>query len=171
MKTVIELQAISFSLLFFLSSISKINSISEFIYSINDFEIIPEKYSPYISIVIILTELCLATSFALFHFLYLTYICSLFLIGTFTGLFFYIQFKKKIIRCHCFGQSQKATKIKDAIIRNFIILSLSIFGLFTSTVPSKLENNQILIVFLLIGVALLFELIKLIASSSQLIGE
>ncbi|ODV57222.1 MauE/DoxX family redox-associated membrane protein [Lysinibacillus fusiformis] len=120
--------SIIISFVLFSSAFSKFFSYKDFIIAIKSF------YSPKyislktISIMVISMELILAFSISLNFFSSLAYILCSLLFLIFTVLFIKSILRKQEIACNCFGIQRGLTNIKMAILRNLILICISIVG-------------------------------------------
>ncbi|WP_409264029.1 MULTISPECIES: MauE/DoxX family redox-associated membrane protein [Lysinibacillus] len=125
--------SIIISFVLFSSAFSKFFSYNEFIIAIKTL------YSPKyisvksISIVVISLELILAFSISLNFFSASAFIISSLLFLIFTLLFIKSILKKQEIACNCFGIQRGLTNRKMAILRNVILICISIIGYFITS--------------------------------------
>jgi hypothetical protein len=151
----------SFSFMFFISFISKLFSFRKFVQSIHEFNIVTNRFIIMTgAIVILAVEWILAASFALRQFHGIAFLLTSLLMGFFIVLFIRSLRKKQSISCHCFGHQEKFTNLHFAIARNLTILVFSVLGLLWTKSAVNEGNGQLHLFFLLLSVALLFELTR-----------
>ncbi|WP_159885026.1 MauE/DoxX family redox-associated membrane protein [Paenibacillus puerhi] len=123
-----------FSLVFFVSSISKIYSFKEFTYAIYDFEIFGKnkRLIVFYGVVGLILEIIFALCFSLGIFLKLIFILCILQLIFFTACFYRMYLKKLKIKCNCFGKSDKNTDIKLSICRNVLLIVLAFIGYLTN---------------------------------------
>ncbi|GAB6988324.1 hypothetical protein JCM16418A_03740 [Paenibacillus pini] len=95
------------------------------------------KISAILMIFIEMTTSLLIIFFFQHLFTSLIAICMMLL---FIGMFIKVSLEKKEIRCNCFGKSNKPTNKLYAIIRNMLIIALTMFAWYYRT-----DNHQFII--------------------------
>lgn len=117
------------SIVFYISSISKILYFNNFLYSIIDFNLLFKKlnYKVVLSgLVILATEFILAICFSLNIFIDKASILACILLLVFNVLFIRAYYQRNQVSCNCFGKSDKNTNIPFAIFRNSLLIVLVI---------------------------------------------
>lgn len=125
--------SIIISFVLFSSAFSKFLSYNDFIIAIQTF------YSPKfisvktISLVVVGMEIVLAFSISLNFFAAFAFILSSLLFLVFTLLFIKSILKQQEVVCNCFGIQRGLTNKKMAILRNVVLISISIIGYFITS--------------------------------------
>lgn len=161
MAILLELICYFFSLMFFVSFLSKLLAFQPFQWSIKEFKVVKDRRLIFmIAVGMLFVEFTLAVSFSFLQYMQVSFVIVCLMMLLFIGLFIRSLRNKQSISCHCFGHQNKFTNIQGAIVRNAIFLSMGISGLVIHT-PIEIDwSGQTHMFFLLIGSALVFEVVR-----------
>jgi len=156
-----ELICYFYSLMFFVSFLSKLLAFQPFQWSIKEFKIVKDRRLIFmVAVGMLFLEITLAISFSFLQYVQISFVIVCLLMLLFIVLFIRSLRNKQSISCHCFGHQNNFTNIQRAIARNAIILFMSILGLALYKPVEMDWSGQTHMLFLLIGSALFFEVFR-----------
>lgn len=161
MAILFELICYFFSLMFFVSFLSKLLAFQPFQWSIKEFKVVKDRRLIFmVAVGMLFVEFTLAVSFSLLLYVHVSFVIVCLLMLLFISLFIRSLRNKQSISCHCFGHQNKFTNVQWAIARNAIFLLMGIAGFVIHT-PVEIDwSGQTHMFFLLIGSALVFETVR-----------
>lgn len=152
---------ITFSLLYFISFVTKVFSFNEFKYAIVDFDFMLKKPDSRLvtmaALLVLASEFLLAVCFSMNILVRTAYIISIIQLLIFLFLFLRVFRLNKEVKCNCFGKNEHKTNVKLAILRNTLLLIASLFGaVFSSNVAGI---SDVTTGILLVSIALIYQIL------------
>ncbi|NQX69765.1 hypothetical protein HQN90_26895 [Paenibacillus alba] len=142
------------------SATAKSLSFIQFYHSIKSFGIIKGRLIVFVGCSVIFIEIGLGVSFIEYIHVRLAFIGSAVLMLLFTILFVHAKRQQKQVTCNCFGSSTKQTNIKHSIIRNLILVIVSITGSIAPAYNDQIKVESLQLTLPLVTIACLFQLYK-----------
>lgn len=114
--------------IFSISFLGKVSDMTNFIESINGFQILPTIASKFVAVVVLFTEFSIVLLFLSGQGIQLALLLSTLLLFTFSVVLILVIRKNQYISCNCFGSSDRIISKSD-VIRNIILIIFSISGI------------------------------------------
>lgn len=129
------------ALVFALSGIGKAKDVAAFQEAIDDFKLLPQKWSKSVAWLFLIGEFVVVVSMVLVaNLLPIGFLLATLLLITFSSALTIALWRKQKIVCNCFGQTEKRISGYD-VIRNVIFILCALLGFFLSWILNSPSEN------------------------------
>lgn len=123
---------ITLGLLFLISFLSKLNSFSQYVATVSDFQLLPKSFTQLAAVLVLISELLIVLF--LFKWQVVAFCLASILLVIFSAAFASVLVRNIQTTCNCFGTSQHPISQVD-LLRNFGFLLCSCGGGWLATKP------------------------------------